>query len=396
HLADDAVRVVLGVVDIERPGGFGLAAALVESADRLDHAQGHALQPGTPGRGHSFPCGHASMGFLFMSLYFVLKNKNRPAAYAALFGGAAYGTLMGLARMAQGGHYLSDVMWAGGITFIAAETAYHMILGGDSGRPVFGAIAKSAANKPAAAAVTAILLGLLIFIFLFSTPFNSNREYRLSAVNGEFLLEMECEADVLISGPEKGHGSVGFEASGFGFPKRRYDADVKAETGANSVKYVYKTVKKGFFSELNASIKVLLPEASEYRITVRNRKGNIVFNAKGRHGFLALTTLNGAIKYESPGETADLYMSSPKGSVYASFREETEFSGSAFLDIKAGRELMLAAENAFFVEMKGRAEKVNGSKEIYFASLKGKGPKMKASAGRGIYIINEKAGGDHE
>jgi membrane-associated PAP2 superfamily phosphatase len=39
-----------------------------------------------------------------------------------LAGGLSYGLLMGVARMAQGGHFPSDVLWAGGMVYLVGLT----------------------------------------------------------------------------------------------------------------------------------------------------------------------------------------------------------------------------------------------------------------------------------
>lgn len=59
----------------------------------------------------SFPCGHCSMGFYFFTLYFLGRRLRYPwlswfgIAIAFLLGGA-----LSFARMAQGGHFLSDIL----------------------------------------------------------------------------------------------------------------------------------------------------------------------------------------------------------------------------------------------------------------------------------------------
>jgi membrane-associated PAP2 superfamily phosphatase len=57
------------------------------------------------GRGKCFPAGHATVGFAFMSLYFVFKQK-----YARILGlcaGLTLGWITGLYQMMKGAHFLS-------------------------------------------------------------------------------------------------------------------------------------------------------------------------------------------------------------------------------------------------------------------------------------------------
>ncbi len=77
------------------------------------------LPVGTPGHdGGSFPSGHASMGFALMAPYFVLRRRRARAAFAWLALGLAGGLFIGLARIAGGGHFASDVLWAGGMVYL--------------------------------------------------------------------------------------------------------------------------------------------------------------------------------------------------------------------------------------------------------------------------------------
>jgi lipid A 4'-phosphatase len=66
---------------------------------------------------NSFPSGHASTGFYLMAPAFVFyRRRNGWAAFFLLFGIAA-GCIIGIARMANGAHFASDVLWAGGFVY---------------------------------------------------------------------------------------------------------------------------------------------------------------------------------------------------------------------------------------------------------------------------------------
>jgi lipid A 4'-phosphatase len=58
----------------------------------------------------SFPSGHAALGFWTVSLALMTPPRRRRAAMAAAIG---FGVAMGLVRIAQGGHFLSDVAFSG-------------------------------------------------------------------------------------------------------------------------------------------------------------------------------------------------------------------------------------------------------------------------------------------
>ncbi|UCF95058.1 MAG: phosphatase PAP2 family protein [Desulfobacterales bacterium] len=73
---------------------------------------------GTSGRFKSFPSSHASIGFYLFAPYFVLRRTASTWARFSLSAGIIYGTLMGIGRIAQGGHFASDVLWAAGFTYL--------------------------------------------------------------------------------------------------------------------------------------------------------------------------------------------------------------------------------------------------------------------------------------
>lgn len=69
----------------------------------------------------SFPCGHCTMGFLFFSVALIGRGLNSRILFVGgLLLAIALGTGLGLTRMAQGGHFLSDVLASGLILWIAA------------------------------------------------------------------------------------------------------------------------------------------------------------------------------------------------------------------------------------------------------------------------------------
>jgi membrane-associated PAP2 superfamily phosphatase len=67
-----------------------------------------------------FPTGHAAGGFSVLILYVALRPRSRALAGAALAVGLGLGTATAWARITQGGHFLSDGLWAAGIIWFSA------------------------------------------------------------------------------------------------------------------------------------------------------------------------------------------------------------------------------------------------------------------------------------
>ncbi len=89
-------------------------------------------QRGAAGAGRSFPSSHASIAFYLISPFFALRRSSGKWAIFFLALGLVYGFLMGLARMVQGGHFPSDVLWAAGFVYLTGLTLYYALrLDGD-------------------------------------------------------------------------------------------------------------------------------------------------------------------------------------------------------------------------------------------------------------------------
>lgn len=84
------------------------------------------LVKGRPGGGKSFPSGHASIGFYLFAPFFFLRRDAKRWALFFLALGIGYGAFMGIGRMVQGGHFASDVVWAGGITYLTGLLLFYI------------------------------------------------------------------------------------------------------------------------------------------------------------------------------------------------------------------------------------------------------------------------------
>lgn len=84
-----------------------------------------SIDPSSPGK--SFPSGHASMAFYFFALHFIFRGRKRRLAVWSLIFSLIFGWGMGLVRMAQGGHFISDILWAGGLVWLSCALLYYLL-----------------------------------------------------------------------------------------------------------------------------------------------------------------------------------------------------------------------------------------------------------------------------
>jgi len=75
-------------------------------------------QPGNSGGNSSFPSGHAAIAFFMIAPWFVLRDEKKRIGAGFLVFGLTLGTLVGIARILQGGHFLTDVIWSAGLIYL--------------------------------------------------------------------------------------------------------------------------------------------------------------------------------------------------------------------------------------------------------------------------------------
>lgn len=73
---------------------------------------------GAAGSNSSFPSGHAAIGFALIGPWFVLRGRALRPALLVLLAGTCWGGAIGLARMLQGSHFASDVLWSWGLVYL--------------------------------------------------------------------------------------------------------------------------------------------------------------------------------------------------------------------------------------------------------------------------------------
>ncbi len=83
------------------------------------------LKYNAQGDGKSFPSGHSSLGFSFIAFWFIWRKRKPQWSKVALGFSLLFGSLFGIARMAAGGHFLSDVFWSLWISLLSCMALYY-------------------------------------------------------------------------------------------------------------------------------------------------------------------------------------------------------------------------------------------------------------------------------
>ena len=332
------------------------------------------LVPGKPGQGHSFPSGHASMGFVFLALYVYYRERNKAASYGWLAGASVFGAAIGAARMVQGGHFLSDVLWAGGITLLTAEAINVYVL------PVIG-VQSEKKSKARAFALLGALCGTAALFFMMSTPYYQEKTFKLQA--GGLPLKFTADkGDVVFERADVKTVIIKTQIHGFGMPGSR----VLSDTQGNDV---FVSPIRGFFTELRASYTVLLPDAEgPSGIDAATGKGDLQADVPDYVKVLKLYSGSGGINASVKMKNAEnISILAKSGGVELLLQKEFSVSKDMAMNIFAPHgEVNLKNISAVFGRLNEIAGEINGSKEVLLRPFERGGAVININAGKGFEL----------
>lgn len=239
-----------------------------EAFERLLH-----IDPSSDGK--SFPCGHATVGFFFLALVPILRGRRR---WAALAFSLLFGTLVGIARMTQGGHFASDVIWAAAVMWFTALLFYKFCQL-DRGllwipHPESKAPPKWLAWGLSVALVVLIVLGTTIWPYdktLRILREDSELSTELAALSapelilvfeGEDILELRDGPFLTITSNTDGHRA----------PKSKLRGAATREGESLVVSYE----RKGLFSELNVHTVITIPAGTRLNLTTSDALSTLI------------------------------------------------------------------------------------------------------------------------
>ena len=211
-------------------------------------------EKGIAGSGKSFPCGHASMGFyLITPLFFIRKSKYQKIGFAVL--GIVMGGLIGYARIIQGGHFLSDAIWAGVFVYLVDSLCFYTLKMHENIYWVSRKKVSKKMNKFVISILVIILIGLLYF-FMTTIPYYKAKKMSISAD------ELKNYKEIVIDIPEVSAKIsfsdslfVDFSAQGFGLP----NAKISFKKIKEDDRFSLAINEKGKFSEIHKIAAITLP-----------------------------------------------------------------------------------------------------------------------------------------
>ncbi len=223
--------------------------------------------------GKSFPCGHATMGYYFFALAFVLRHRKRALAAFISLGAALWGSIIGWIRVGQGGHFASDVLWAGILVYLTAFLLYRAI---GLHKSLYCSVSVSHTRKKLKPGYKILLgmVGLLIVLgVMLATPYSG--KHKLSIIS-EYINEevSNISLDLAVANLKidfDGNMLLDYEVNGFGFPGSKLKSDVSIVDNT----FIYKHIKKGFFTELSCRAALSVDTMLVKQIHAEVREGDI-------------------------------------------------------------------------------------------------------------------------
>ncbi len=234
-----------------------------------DMAYEPPLKPAFEQNGHSFACGHCSVGFSLMAFWFILKRGWRRLAWIALVGAGLAGLLIGVARMAAGGHFLSDVLWSGFLVFLSAWFTYYVLL-----RVPFRidreavVCPKRTGRRWLVATFYVSLTGIIAISTALRTPLRADLAYtpaeRALSVTPKALVVNAVGLDLevhVVDGAAEAFEVIG-QARGRGTPFSSVEALTVSPTPDDPT-LTYELVTKGTVTQLRGDLQLRIPASFE-------------------------------------------------------------------------------------------------------------------------------------
>jgi len=281
---------------------------IVEFGGKMRYAP--PLLPGG-GHGKSFPCGHCSVGYLYAIGWWIWRRRRPLWAASSLGFGLAAGTLLGLGRMAAGGHFLSDAVWSCVIALGTAHALYYYVLRIPAREDSRAPAGSPGTERPPRLRRAAVVASLAIAAAAMGSGVLASWRYRDlaarvplgdPATRPERLEVIADTLDVeihLVNAPA-GQFECSGDVHGFGLPASEIRAGWTLEERPVPT-LRYRVAETGRFLYLDGAARIRIP-ASLRTVVVRVGHGNISVvdetggGAAGLHAGWSLRSADGSVK----------------------------------------------------------------------------------------------------
>lgn len=226
--------------------------------------------PGPPGQGASFPCGHCTMGFVFLAMIGFRRQKKVLAVGGAI-AGIVWGVLLSVARIVQGAHFLGDTIWSLGIITMTLTLfeAYLAPLSGEVQTSAGGGMTRS--RKIWITAVVVIGALLMAAGFLTRRPYYNTMVYPLTPNSAIEAVRIRINADperVVVRYDDPPAGRLQVDAHGFGWLKFNYRMGFDSRVTGRTLDISLEVKARSYFAELDHALTLTLPRNAGHPVKV--------------------------------------------------------------------------------------------------------------------------------
>jgi lipid A 4'-phosphatase len=224
------------------------------------------IDPESPGK--SFPCGHATVGFYFFAPALLFAIKKRQFYFFITCFAIVFGTVIGWVRVIQGGHFVSDVIFAGGMVYLSSYVLWKLMK--LDVQPYHQVRHRHARLKKWQLAL--VILGIIFLILGVSlaTPYTTKQGLS-TLTDGDYKLHITLsKANVELSFSDSLYVSNNVYA--FGFPGSK----ARLKRAQIDDLLSFEQQRKGYFSEFSADIQIVID-------TLRTQQLNLILNQGDLH-----------------------------------------------------------------------------------------------------------------
>jgi membrane-associated PAP2 superfamily phosphatase len=226
--------------------------------------------PGPPGKGASFPCGHCTMGFVFLAMA-GFRRQSKPLAYGGVAVGILMGGLLSAARVVQGAHFLSDTIWSLGIVGLAAAALDMYLPRSDRRRPEGRAAPVSCRRRAWITLVALVAIVLISGGFMTRRPFYKTKVYALDLSPPVETINININGEpesVVIQYARHNSGRLKVDAHGFGWMEFDYRLGFGMRVEERTLNIILHIEARSYFAELDHAITLVLPEHLKDQVSV--------------------------------------------------------------------------------------------------------------------------------
>ncbi len=226
-------------------------------------------RPGTPGKGGSFPCGHCTMGYLFVSLV-VFHRRSRPLAWGGAATGIALGGLLSVTRVVQGSHFATDTIWSLGIIVLLTSILYYWVFQVPSGIRTRGE-PMSPGRRRLLAAGCLLAAAAITAAFMTRRPFYDTYHHSFAIPDSVRDIRVTVNTDperFTVHYGKQAVASVQVHSHGFGWAYFDHQVSHQSRLSGHTLYLDYRIVARSYFAELDHGIDLYLPMAAKNRVRV--------------------------------------------------------------------------------------------------------------------------------